>query len=215
MLARFLAGFIVLVAMFFLPAGTLAYWEAWLYLGLLFSLVTLVLLYFLKNDPGFLERRMRLKEKEAQQRWIVGLSYLPFLLAFLLPGLDRRFGWSNPPVALTITADVLVFLGYGLVFLVFYENRFASRIVEVEKGQTVISTGPYALVRHPMYLGTLVLLIFSPLALGSYWAMLPALLLIPVFVARILNEESVLSRQLDGYQEYTHKVRYRLFPGIW
>ena len=112
-------------------------------------------------------------------------------------------------------ADVLVLLGYCLVFLVFRENRYASRIIEVEKGQSVIASGPYAVIRHPMYLGTLLMYVFSPLALGSYWAVLPGLLIIPVLVARILNEEKVLLQDLQGYQEYVQKTRYRLIPGIW
>jgi protein-S-isoprenylcysteine O-methyltransferase Ste14 len=175
----------------------------------------LVLIYLLKNDPGLLERRMKMREREAEQKLIVKLSYFHFLLAFLLPGFDKRFGWSNVPAGAVVIADILVLLGYGTFFLVLRENRYASRIIEVEQGQKVISSGPYAMVRHPMYLGLLLLYIFSPLALGSYWAMIPAILIIPIIVARIRNEESVLARDLGGYQEYMQKIRYRLIPGIW
>ena len=212
---RFLGAILVLSAVFFLPAGTFAYWEAWVYLAILFIPMLFVLIYLLKNDRGLLARRMKMREREAEQKLIIKLSYIPFLLAFLLPGFDKRFGWSNVPVGVVVLADILVLLGYGIVFLVFRENRYASRIIEVEQGQTVISSGPYAIVRHPMYLGSLLLYILSPLALGSYWAMIPAILIIPIIVARIRNEESVLARDLNGYQEYMQKTRYRLIPGIW
>ncbi|MFC2043042.1 methyltransferase family protein [Chloroflexota bacterium] len=212
---RFLGAILVLSAMFFLPAGTLAYYEAWGYLAILFIPMLFVLFYLLKNDPGLLARRMKTREREAEQKLIIKLSFIPFLLAFLLPGFDKRFGWSNVPVGMVAMADILVLLGYGIVFLVFRENRYASRVVEVEQEQTVISSGPYAMIRHPMYLGSLLLYILSPLALGSYWAMIPAILIIPVIIARIRNEESVLARDLSGYQEYMQKTRYRLIPGMW
>ena len=175
-IVRFLGASLVLSAMIFLPAGTWAYWEAWVYLAILFIPMLFVLIYLLKNEPELLVRRMRLREKEEQQKLIIKLSYIPFLLAYLLPGFDKRFGWSNVPVWVVVVADILVLLGYGLIFLVFRENRYASRIVEVEQGQTVISSGPYAVIRHPMYLGALLLYVLSPLALGSYWAMIPAVL---------------------------------------
>ena len=214
-IVRFLVVLLALSAMLFLPAGTWAYWEAWVYLAILFIPVFFVLIYLLKNEPELLVRRMRLREKEAQQKLIIKLSYIPFLLAYLLPGFDKRFGWSNVPVWVIVAADILVLLGYGLIFLVFRENRYASRIVEVEQGQAVISSGPYAVIRHPMYLGAILLYVLSPLALGSYWAMIPSILIIPVIVARIWNEESVLVRDLKGYQEYMQKTRYRLIPGLW
>ena len=156
-----------------------------------------------------------MREKETEQKLITKFSYVYFLLAFLLPGFDKRFEWSNVPVAVVIVADILVLLGYGMFFLVLRENRYASRIIEVEQEQKVISSGPYAIVRHPMYLGISLMYILSPLALGSYWAMIPAILIIPVIIARIRNEESVLARDLSGYQEYMQKTRYRLIPGMW
>jgi protein-S-isoprenylcysteine O-methyltransferase Ste14 len=213
--ARLVVVFPVLFAMFFLPAGTFAYWEAWLYIATLVIPMLFVLAYLLKNDPELLERRMRMREKEAEQKRIIKLSYPYFLLTFLLPGLDRRFEWSNVPVELVIVADILVLLGYFMVFLVFRENRYTSRIVEVEREQKVISSGPYAVVRHPMYVGVFVMYIFSPLGLGSYWALIPALLILPILVARIRNEEAVLARELEGYQDYMQKTKYRLIPGIW
>jgi len=214
-LVRLLAGFTILAAMLFLPAGTLAYWEAWVYLAALFVPMSLGLAYLLTNDPGLLERRMRAKEKDAGQILIVKVGSLCSALAFLLPGFDRRFGWSHVPVAAVIASDVLVLLAYGLCILVLRENRYASRVVEVEQGQRVVTTGPYAIVRHPMYLGELVMFLCTPVALGSWWAVIPGLLLPAVLVARIRNEERLLTRELKGYQDYVETTRYRLIPGLW
>jgi protein-S-isoprenylcysteine O-methyltransferase Ste14 len=212
---RFGLSLIFLVGMFFLPAGSFAFWNAWLYIAVLFIPLIFVVIYLLINHPDLLERRMHFKEPEKEQRSIIKFSYISFLLAYLLPGFDYRFGWSHVPVWLVIISAVLVLAGYLFVVYVFRENRFASRVVEVEKEQSVISTGPYALVRHPMYLGVAVMYLFSPLALGSYWAVIPALTTIPVLVFRLLNEEKVLERDLNGYPEYEAKVKYHLFPGIW
>jgi protein-S-isoprenylcysteine O-methyltransferase Ste14 len=212
---RFLAGIPILGAMFFLPAGTLFYWEAWVYMAITFIPMLFVVAYFIKNAPELLERRLRMREKEAAQKLIIKLSSLYFLIAFLLPGFDKRYGWSSVPATVVIIADVIVLLGYAFFALTLKENQYASRIIEVEEQQKVITTGPYALVRHPMYLAVSVMYIFSPLALGSYWAMLPTILLLILLVARIRNEERVLLRELKGYQEYTQQTPYRLIPGIW
>jgi protein-S-isoprenylcysteine O-methyltransferase Ste14 len=158
---------------------------------------------------------MKFREKEKAQSVIVSLSWIPMFLAFLLPGFDVRLGWSKVATPVVIGAEILVFVGYMMIFFVFRENRFASRVVEVSQGQKVIDTGPYALVRHPMYLGTVIMYVFSPIALGSYWAVIPGVLIIPVLAARLLNEEKVLIRDLPGYAEYMKKVRYHLLPGIW
>jgi protein-S-isoprenylcysteine O-methyltransferase Ste14 len=158
---------------------------------------------------------MKMKEKEREQKLIIKISYIPFFFAFLLPGFDKRFGWSDVPAAIVILADILVFISYCIFFLVLKENSYASRIVEVSPGQKVITSGPYAKVRHPMYSVVLSMYILSPLALGSYWAVIPIIFIIPVIVARIFNEEKVLTRDLNGYKEYTQKTRYRLIPGIW
>lgn len=212
---RLTSALVVLSAMFFLPAWTFAYREAWVYLGIILLPMSFVVTWLLKHDPALLARRMNLREQQPEQRLIVKLAVIPFLLAFILPGFDVRLGWSHVPVIVELAADAVVLLSYGFIFLVFRENSYASRVIEVSQGQTVISTGPYSLVRHPMYVGSLVLDVFSPLALGSYWAMLPAVLIVPVFVARIRNEEAVLLKELPGYREYRKKVRYRMFPGIW
>jgi protein-S-isoprenylcysteine O-methyltransferase Ste14 len=214
-LIRYFEALVALAAMFFLTAGTFAYWEAWLYLAILFIPMAFVMAYLLRNDPELLERRMRFREREKTQRRLIGFSWLWFLLAFLLPGLDQRFGWSDVPLGVVFAAAGLVLVGYGMVFWVFRENRYASRVVEVAQGQQVIDTGPYAIVRHPMYIGSIVLYIFSPLALGSWWAMIPALPIIPILVVRLLDEEKVLVKELPGYDIYRQKVRYRLLPGVW
>jgi protein-S-isoprenylcysteine O-methyltransferase Ste14 len=205
----------VLGLIFFLPAGTFRYWQAWVYMAVLIIPMLSVMLYFLKHDPELLDRRLRTREKERPQKAIIALSYPLFLAAFLLPGFDRRFGWSSVPGALVAAADVIVLAGYGLFVLVIRENSFASRIVEVEARQRVVSTGPYAIVRHPMYVANILIYLASPLALGSFWAFLPALLTPAVMVARILNEEKVLKEKLVGYADYLSRVRYRLIPGVW
>jgi len=205
----------ILAALFFLPAGTLNYWQAWVYMALLLVPMGLVLAYFLKKDPELLERRMRTKEKEPEQKFIIKLSYPIFLAAFLLPGFDRRFGWSTVPVWLVLAADIIVLAGYGLFFRVMQENRYLSRVVEVDQKQRVVSSGPYAVVRHPMYAGILPLYLFSPLALGSYWALIPIAFMPWIIIARIGNEEKVLVKELEGYAQYTRQVKYRLIPGIW
>lgn len=212
---RLVSGFVILLVLILAPAGTLAFWQAWAYIAALFAPVTLVLAYLLKNDPALLERRMRMKEKEAAQGVVIKLAWACLLLAILLPGLDHRLEWSHVPAVAVVAADVLVLLGYALIFLVFRENSYASRIIEVEQGQRVIATGPYATVRHPMYVGVLVMYLCTPVALGSWWAVIPALPLVPIIAARIRNEEKVLVAELAGYAEYMRTTRYRLIPGVW
>jgi len=213
--SRFFAGIPVLGLAFFLPAGTLNYWEAWVYLAILFTPMFFLMQYLFKNDPALLERRMRTQEKAGEQNILIKLSYVYFLITYLLPGFDKRYGWSNTPVWLVLIADVVVLAGYIMVILVFRENSYASRTVEVDEGQKVIETGPYAVVRHPMYSGLTGLYVLSPLALGSYWAVLPALLIIPILIARIISEERILASELAGYTDYKKKVRYRLLPRVW
>lgn len=212
---RLTMSLVVLGSMLFIPAGTLTYWEAWAYMAILFVPASFMMLYLLKNDPELLERRMRMREKQAEQKTIIKWSYPVFLFAFIIPGLDYRFGWSSVPLLIVITADCIILAGYLLLVRVLRENSYASRIIEVAEKQKVIATGPYAVVRHPMYSAVLLIYGFTPLALHSYWAMIPAELIIIVLVARILNEEKVLLKELDGYAEYVRNTRYRLIPGIW
>ena len=212
---RFFSGIPVLGLFFFLPAGTINYWEAWVYLALLFTPMFFMMHYLIKNDPALLERRMRTKEKDAEQNLIIKISYIYYIVVFLLPGFDKRYGWSDTPLWAIIAAQILVLLGYIMVIWVFRTNSYASRTVEVDQDQKVIDTGPYAIVRHPMYTGVTMLYIMSPLALGSYWVVIPALMIIPLLVARILSEERILAKELTDYTEYQQKVNYRLLPGIW
>jgi len=175
----------------------------------------LVLFYFLRVDPRFLERRNRAKEKEKQQVLIGRLSSLIFLAGFIIPGLDYRFSWSQVPAFMSISADIVILLGYLIVFFVFRQNSYASRIIEVEEEQKVISTGLYGIVRHPMYVGVLIMFIPTPVALGSYWGLIPFALFPLSLALRILNEEKVLSANLKGYKEYCQKTKYRLIPFLW
>jgi protein-S-isoprenylcysteine O-methyltransferase Ste14 len=214
-LLRFIMAPIFMGLMLFLPAGSLDYWQAWIYFGVLLIPVSFVVFYFLKNDPELLERRMRMKEKEEKQKTIQIFGIIIFLIGFITCGLDYRYHWSNVPVYLVIVANAIVLSGYIFVFLVLRENSYASRIIEVEEDQKVITTGPYAIVRHPMYLGVLVMYLFTPLALGSYWAIIFFLPLIPLLVSRLLNEEEMLLRELPGYKEYCQKTRYHLIPFIY
>ena len=201
--------------LFFAPAGTFAYWQAWAYMGVVLIPMLFVLVYMLRSAPELLARRLQMRERERTQQGVIGFGIVFLIGAFLLPGFDRRWGWSSMPWWVVVAADLLVLLGYAMIFRVFRENRYTSRTVQVEQGQQVISTGPYARVRHPMYVGVLVFYLASPIALGSWWAFLPAAVIIPILVVRILNEEQVLERDLPGYKEYKQKVRYRLVPGIW
>jgi protein-S-isoprenylcysteine O-methyltransferase Ste14 len=204
-----------LMLAFFLPAGTLRYWQAWVYIVIIYLVSLLLISYLLKNDPDLVRRRMQMKEKRIQQKAVIKFSILFFTLSFLLPGFDQRFGWSRVPVWLVIAADILLFLSYYLVFLTMRENSYAGRTVIVEEGQKVIDTGPYHWVRHPMYVGVILLLLATPLALDSWWALIPAALIIPTIVIRILDEENTLSSELSGYDDYRQSVRFRLIPGIW
>ena len=198
-----------------LPAGTMNYWQVYAYFGIILVPMLFVLRYFLKNDPRFLERRARVAEKEKEQKLIQGINLSIFISAFIIPGLDRRFGWSDVPVEVIIITDAVIFGGYLIIFLVFRQNSYASRIIEINIGQKVITNGLYSLVRHPMYLGVLIMYLPTPLALGSYWGLIPMAFLPVSLVFRILNEEKVLSENLEGYNEYCLTTKYRLIPHIW
>ena len=205
----------MLMLFFFLPAGTWNYWQAWVYMGVLITPMFFAMIYLIKKDPELLERRMRLKEKRSEQRLIVKVSLVFFLLAFILPGFDKRFSWSDVPIGLVIASDICILIGYLIIFRVMQINTFASRVIEVANEQKVIDTDLYSIVRHPMYVGAILLYVASPLALGSYWAVLPAIVIIPIIVARIKDEEAALDKDLAGYLEYKQRTKYRLIPFIW
>jgi protein-S-isoprenylcysteine O-methyltransferase Ste14 len=213
-------GLIIVAAMLFIPAGSLRFWQGWVFMILVFIPVISFYLYFYKHDPQLLERRLQSKEKVSEQRLLIRLLKLLFFAAFLLPGLDYRFGWSRNslgavPMWLTLLAQVLLLGGLLFVFWVLKVNSFASRTIQVEAGQSVISDGPYRMVRHPMYSGSVVMWLVIPLALGSYFAWPAFALLIPVYVFRLLNEEKVLRQELPGYPAYCLRTRYRLVPFVW
>jgi len=213
--ARFGGGVLVTGLLFFGAAGTFKFWQAWVFMAILFIPMFFVLIYLIKHDPALCERRMRTREKTQFQKHSQIISTVLYLFAFLIPGLDHRFGWSSVPLELVIVADVLVFVGYILFFLVLLENSYASRVVDVEANQKVISTGPYAVVRHPMYFAALLIFLGSPAALGSLWAFIAMIPATSLLVPRIVEEEQMLTRELPGYEAYKQKVRYRLIPGVW
>ncbi len=208
----------VTAAMLFVSAWTLDYWQAWVFLAAFFGPAFAITLHLMKSDPKLLERRISagpLHEKETSQKIIQSLAQASFLLVIIFPALDHRFGWSTVPPYGNIAGDILIVIGFYIVFLVFKENTHASALVEVEADQKVISTGPYAWVRHPMYIGALILLLGTPLALDSLWGVLTVIPITAVIIWRLLDEERFLTKSLLGYMEYKGKVRYRLVPFVW
>jgi protein-S-isoprenylcysteine O-methyltransferase Ste14 len=212
---RVSAAWIVLPLFFLATGGRLSWWEAWVYSAILLVPMTLFVLRMAKLDPAFFERRFRMREKEQGQRRIQAWG-APFVLAALVvPGLDHRFDWSEPPLAVIVAALVLSEVSYLAILRVFLENRWAGRTIETWAEQKVISTGPYAIVRHPMYTGFLAMQLAAPVALGSWWGLIPSLTVFPIIALRIRNEEDVLIRELPGYEEYRNKVRWKLVPYLW
>jgi len=209
---------VVMGLLLFIPAGTLRYWQAWVYLGIFFGASALTTAFLIHRDPALLERRMRggpTAEKRPVERIIMVFTSIGFVALLVVPALDYRFQWSNVPLWVVVAGDVLVVVGFYFIFLVYRENTFTSATIEVAPGQTVISTGPYAVVRHPMYASALLYLGGTPLALGSYWGLVPFAALLPFLMWRLFDEEKFLSETLPGYVEYQRKVRHRLVPGIW
>ena len=214
-IVKLLAGWITLPLFFLASGGSLMWWQAWVYCAVLLVPMTIFVVYMMRRDPQFLARRLKVREADKTQRRIQ-LWGSPISFAMLiLPGIDYRLGWSSPPLALQIIAMVFALLGYLAVLRVFIENRWAGRTIETYAEQKVITTGPYAVVRHPMYAATLLLFLATPVALGSWWALLPGILLIPMFGLRIRGEEAVLLRDLPDYADYRRKVRYRIVPYVW
>jgi protein-S-isoprenylcysteine O-methyltransferase Ste14 len=208
----------VLGALLFLPAGTFDYWEAWVFIAIWVACNLPLTVWVAINDPQLLERRMRagpIAEKEKSQKIIVTIALLSLAVSVLIPAFDRRFGWSDVPASVVILGNALIAISYIGFYFVFRENTYGAATVRVEENQRVISTGPYAVVRHPMYAAALILMIGIPLALGSWWGLLAFALGVPALVWRILDEERLLKRDLSGYAEYTQGVRSRLIPGLF
>ena len=202
----------------FLPAGTAQYWQAWVFLAVFFGASLLITVYLMKKDPALLKRRLSggpTAEKEKTQKIIMFFTTVGFIALLVVPALDYRFKWSTVPLYMVIAGDILTALGFYVVFLVYKENTFASATIEVVCDQKVISTGPYAIVRHPMYAGSLLYLLGMPFALGSYWGLLVLAATMPFLIWRLFDEERFLSRNLPGYTEYCAKVRWRLMPGVF
>lgn len=214
-LTKYIMGLLLVGALLFAPARTFRYPGAWLFLALLFIPMLVMGIVLLIKAPALLEKRLNNKEKQRAQQGVIALSGLMFPIGFLLSAFDFRFGWSSVPPWLVIIAAVLFLIGYALYAEVMRENAYLSRTVEVQENQTVISTGLYGIVRHPMYLATFFMFLPLPLILGSFWGLIPFALYPVITVIRILNEEKVLTEGLEGYAAYKNKVRYRLLPFVW
>ena len=214
-LTKFILGVILVGAILFLPAWTFNYFGAWLFMGILFIPMIVVGVFLLIKSPDLLEKRLNSKEKESAQKGVVALSGLMFPVGFVLSAFDFRFGWSDVPMWLTMASAVSFLVGYAMYAEVMRENAYLSRTVEVQENQTVISTGLYGVIRHPMYLATMFMFLPMPMILGSFWGLIPFAMYPVIIVIRILNEEKLLSSELNGYDEYKKNVKYRLIPFIW
>ena len=214
-LMAFLLGLIIMGTLLFLPAGTLAYRGAWLFIALLFIPILVVGVVLLIKAPDLLRKRLAMKEREKEQQGVVALSGLLLVASLVIAGLDYRFGWSHISSTIVTIAAVVLLVGYGLYAEVLRENAYLSRVVEVQEGQRVIDTGLYGIVRHPMYFAVSLLYLSIPIVLGSWWALLLMPPCIFLLVLRIRNEEQVLHQGLSGYTDYTKRVRYRMIPFVW
>jgi protein-S-isoprenylcysteine O-methyltransferase Ste14 len=201
--------------MLFVPAWTFDYWQAWIYLFIFGVSVILICIYLYKSDSKLLERRLNRVEKEKSQKRTQFFIYILYVCLFVVSLVDHRFSWSNVPFSVVIAGDVLVSFGYFIIFIVLKDNTFASATIELTPNHKVISTGLYAFIRHPMYFGAIVLLLGTPLALGSWWGLIIFILITYAITVRLLDEEKLLSQGLSGYNEYCQKTRYRLIPFIW
>jgi len=209
---------LVMGVLLFGAAGTMRYWHAWVYIGIYIAVTIPTLRYLVRKDPALLERRMRggpMFETERTQRIIMTFTSLGFIALLVVPALDRRFGWSSVPGWAVVLGDVLVAIGYCFILLVYRVNSYTASTIQVVPGQTVISTGPYAIVRHPMYASGSLYIFGTPLALGSYWGFVAIAAMMPFLLWRLLDEERILTRDLPGYAEYRQRVRHRLVPLIW
>ena len=213
--AKFFSGLLLTFVLLFVPAWTFKFWQAWLFAGILFIPMLGAGLILLKKNPELLKKRLSAKEEQNEQKLVVLFSGIMFLAVFIIAGLNFRFGWIILPAWVSYAAAAVFLLGYVLYAEVLKENTYLSRTVEVQENQKVIDSGLYGIVRHPMYMSTLILFLSMPLVLGSVISFAVSLIYIPIIAKRIRNEEKVLEQGLDGYSEYKQKVRYRVIPFIW
>ena len=214
-ISKYLLGVILVGTILFLPAWSFSYWNAWLFMGILFVPMFIAGIVMLGKNPELLQKRLNAKEKEAEQKSVVASSGLMFLASFIVAGLDWRFGWTNMPNWMVWAATGLFLLSYVLYAEVLRENTYLSRTIEVQENQKVIDTGLYGIVRHPMYMATMILFLTMPLVLDSLYSFIIMLVYIPIIAKRIRNEEKVLEESLPGYKEYKQKVKYKVIPFIW
>ena len=214
-ITKFLIGALLVGALIFVPAGTIKFLNGWIFMGVLFVPMFIFGIYLMFKNPDLLKRRLNAKEKEGEQKTVIALSGLMFMAGFVIAGLNYRFGWVVLPNIVTIIASIVFVLSYILYAEVLRENAYLLRTIEVEKGQKVVDTGMYGIVRHPMYSVTILLFLSIPLILGSIISFVIFLMYPFIIIKRIKNEEKVLERDLDGYIEYEKKVKYRLIPFIW
>jgi protein-S-isoprenylcysteine O-methyltransferase Ste14 len=214
-LTKFACGLLLVGLLIFLPAGTLCYTHGWLLVGLLFVPMLIAGFIMMAKSPDFLKKRLDAKEKQATQKGVLAFSGLMFIAGFVVAGLDFRFGWSAMPSWVVITASVLFLVAYALYAEVMRENAYLSRTIKVEEGQTVVDTGLYGIVRHPMYAVTILLFLMIPLVLGSWYALIAFAFYPAIIIVRLKDEEALLTRELPGYEDYKKKVKFRLIPFIW
>ena len=214
-ITKYLFGLALVGTLLFLPAGSFSYVGGWRLIGLLFGPMLIAGFVMLFKSPAFLEKRLDAKEKQATQKGVLAFSGLMFIGSFVVAGFDWRFGWSKVSLPVTIMASALFLAAYGLYAEVMRENAYLSRTIKVEEGQKVVDTGLYGIVRHPMYSATLLLFLAMPLVLGSWYALIPMAFYPVIIIVRLLDEEKLLARELDGYEAYKQKVKYRLIPFIW
>ena len=216
--AGLLRSLILIAALFLIPAWSLRFWQGWVYIAIMGAASAAIILYLAKYDDALIGRRLRagpFAEKERSQKIIQTFTSVAGIVLFLVPGFDYRRQWSHVPIALVSIGFTGAVLGFFVIFLAFRENRFSSSIVEIAEDQKVVSSGPYGVVRHPMYAGAIVLFLATPLALGSWWAFIPAIILSAMIAVRLIDEERFLVTRLPGYDAYRSSVRYRLVPGVW
>lgn len=214
-LARYITGLVFIAAILFIPAGSITFWNAWLFIGILFIPMLFVIIYLVFRDPDLLYKRLKTRENEKTQKIVVLLTSVIFLSGFIISGLDFRFQWSAVPLPVVLISALIVLTGYIIFFIVMRQNSYASRVVEIQERQKVIDTGLYGIVRHPMYCAAIMIFMFMPLLLGSFYALIPLIVFPFQMGTRMKNEEEMLEKGLDGYAEYKKKVRYKVIPFLW